>query len=399
MLTLLPLSGIQDVLKRRNSTTMDQFTDRRGSISVYDTYSLPNSKADMRRFSSYEQLAPFFQQILSQDGVASTPAPAPVPTSPSTASTTSPTVPSPLVRSRRGSIGRFASALTGSFRRPKTSPAARQPPESESDVSCDDLDAKLAEIKGKLVSVTLHWKNTTHNSHLQHSQLLSMRDNLRKPLSLLFKQAQFKSEDLDISQRVDDLSSSVDELYVSTPECWSPLGHEDRLFSELREAKMGMHRSNSFQSYRTSLSTSGLQSISENDSELGDREQSEDPEDPPARPSGQVVLRRSTPVQGSRPSSYASISEEPELDASELSGSNSKEYCLLNNTLRLGLTGRAKSLTQLPHVIRNDLSVRHVDPSDAARKRNSVISIMSDSVLVTHRHLPAMRSLLKEQEL
>ena len=158
MLTLLPLSGIQDVFKRRNSTTMEQFTDRRGSISVYDTYSLPSSKADMRRFSSYEQLAPFFQQILSQQEgivgrVASTPAPAPVPTSPST--TSSPTVPSPLVRSRRGSIGsRFASALTGSFRRQKSASSFSTPVyESERDVSCDDLDAKLAEIKGKLVSV------------------------------------------------------------------------------------------------------------------------------------------------------------------------------------------------------------------------------------------------------
>lgn len=162
MLTLLPLSGIQDVFKRRNSTTMEQFTDRRGSISVYDTYSLPSSKADMRRFSSYEQLAPLFQQILSQQEgivgrVASTPAPAPVPTSPSTASnsSTSPTIPSPLVRSRRGSIGsRFASAFSGSFRRQKSAASTRPVYESESsDVSCDDLDAKLAEIKGKLVSV------------------------------------------------------------------------------------------------------------------------------------------------------------------------------------------------------------------------------------------------------
>lgn len=169
MLTLMPLSGIQDALfKRRNSTTMEQFADRRGSISVYDTYSLPNSKADMRRFSSYEQLAPFFQQILSQqDGamgrMAPTPAPAPVPTSPSTASTSSgqsPTGLSPLARSRRGSIGRFASALTGSFRKQKSVPVRTQQSETDSDVSCDDLDAKLEEIKGKLVSLEiLHANN------------------------------------------------------------------------------------------------------------------------------------------------------------------------------------------------------------------------------------------------
>ena len=187
MLTLLPLSGIQDVFKRRNSTTMEQFTDRRGSISVYDTYSLPSSKADMRRFSSYEQLAPFFQQILSQDGVvgrpAATPAPAPVPNSPSTASNssgTSPTVPSPLVRSRRGSIGRFASALTGSFRRQKSA-AARPVSESESDVSCDDLDTKLAEIKGKLVSVNLQGKIALSTPSL-HTQPYPSTQTLQCPI-------------------------------------------------------------------------------------------------------------------------------------------------------------------------------------------------------------------------
>jgi hypothetical protein len=338
---------------------MDQFTDRRGSISVYDTYSLPTSKADMRRFSSYEQLAPFFQQILSQESASAgrvPAAPAPAPTSPSAASnsSTSPTVPSPLVRSRRGSIGsRFASALTGSFRRQKSASARQVVSESESEASCDDLDAKLAEIKGKL--------------------------------------AQFKSEDIAISQRVEDLSSSVEDLYASTPECSSPLSHQDHLYSQLREEKM--RRSNSFQSYRPSVSTSGLQSISENDSELDDREK-EERDSALHRAAGQVTLRRSPPLQRSRPSSYASISEEPESS----DDTNTKSYCLLNNTLRLQTKDRAKSLTQIPHVIRNDLS-RPADSADASQKRNSVISIMSDSVLITHRHLPAMRSLLKEQEL
>ena len=219
----------------------------------------------------------------------------------------------------------------------------------------------------------------------------------------LFLQAQFKSEDLDISQRVEDLSSSVEELYVSTPECYSPLCHQDRLYSQLREDKMQMHRSNSFQNYR-SPSLSGLQSISENDSELGRdthrEELEEEAEEPQARPHGQVTLRRSTPVQRSRPSSYASISEEPEPTIPDSTTTDTKVYCLPNNTLRLAPpTGRAKSLSQIPHVIRNDLSSRHADPAETSRKRNSVISIMSDSVLITHRHLPAMRSLLKEQEL
>ena len=153
MLALLP-SGIQDAFRRRNSTTMDQFTDRRGSISVYDNYCLPNSKADMRRFSSYEQLAPFFQQILSQDNVPANPvppAPAPTPAQPTSSNNAAPIVPSPLVRARRGSIGRIASALTGSFRRQRSVPA-KYTSQSESEVSCEDLDAQIARIKDQLVS-------------------------------------------------------------------------------------------------------------------------------------------------------------------------------------------------------------------------------------------------------
>lgn len=152
MLTLLPLSGLQDAFKRRNSTTMDKFTDRRGSISVYDTYSLPSSKADMRRFSSYEQLAPFFQQIFSQENVDYKPAPppAPAPTSSNASSGTSDFPPS-FVRGRRGSISRFTSALTGSFRRQRSA-TAKSSSESETGVSCDDLDAQIAKIKGQLVS-------------------------------------------------------------------------------------------------------------------------------------------------------------------------------------------------------------------------------------------------------
>lgn len=153
MLTLLPLSGLQDAFKRRNSTTMDKFTDRRGSISVYDTYSLPSSKADMRRFSSYEQLAPFFQQIFSQENVDYKPAPppAPAPSSTTNASTSPGDLPPSFVQGRRGSISRFTSALRGSFRKQR-SVTAKSTSESEADVSCDDLDAQIAKIKGQLVS-------------------------------------------------------------------------------------------------------------------------------------------------------------------------------------------------------------------------------------------------------
>lgn len=128
MLTLLPLAGFQDAFRRRNSKTMDQFGDRRGSISVYDNYSLPSSKSSMRRFSSYEELAPFFQQILAQEK--------PLPTA------------SPLVKARRGSV---TAVLKGSFKRRK-SVTASTIADSATEASCDDLDAQLARIKNQLVS-------------------------------------------------------------------------------------------------------------------------------------------------------------------------------------------------------------------------------------------------------
>lgn len=211
-----------------------------------------------------------------------------------------------------------------------------------------------------------------------------------------------------MSQRVEDLSSSVEELYTSTPEWCLPRGdsHQDQLYYQWREHKIGqMHRSNSWQNYRPSLSASGLHSISETTSEIDDNEQEEQQEEEVLIRT-EVRLRRSTPVQRSRPSSYASISEEPQpstaATATTMTSSsfvnddaNTKSYCLLNNTIAIKPRSRAHSMSQLPHVIRNDLSHR---TEAALSKRNSVISIMSDSVLITHRHLPAMQSLLKQHE-
>ena len=113
MLTLLPLSGLHSALKRRNSKTID--FSRRGSISVYSTYSLPNSKSSMRRFSSYEELAPIFH-LLSNDGKQQ----------------------------------QLKPKSTLSLRRSKRSaPAAST---RNSDALCADLDAQIARIKGQLVS-------------------------------------------------------------------------------------------------------------------------------------------------------------------------------------------------------------------------------------------------------
>lgn len=346
MLALLP-SGIQDAFRRRNST-MDQFTDRRGSISVYDNYCLPSSKADMRRFSSYEQLAPFFQQILSQDNVPAkplppAPAPTPVQPTPTSYNDAAPIVPSPLVRARRGSIGRITSALTGSFRRQRSVPA-KFTSQSESEVSCEDLDAQIARIKNQL--------------------------------------AQFKEEDSDISQRVDDLSSSVEELCIhnanSALNSPSSMSSQDHLYFKLLRS----------QGRRHSVSVAGLQSISES---VNDSEEEVGENDSVA--TGDVCLRHSTQLRCSRPSSYASVSEEPELSLNPEQGyvddsANTKDYCLLNNTFKPSPKRKANSMTHFPHVIRNDLTGQG---SGTSSKRHSLISIKSDSVLITHRHMPALQ--------
>ena len=196
-----------------------------------------------------------------------------------------------------------------------------------------------------------------------------------------------------MSERVENLSSSVEELYINTPECYSPLISQDHLYYRLRQEKMQLQRSHSIQNNPQSVSTAGLQSISESVNESSDSEFEED-ECVSFRATGD--LRR--PTQRSRPSSYASISKEPEEPTPEPvyvdDNANTKDYCLLNNTSK---PTKAKSMSQLPNVIRNDLT-RHTDPSSS--KRHSVISIMSDSVLVTQRHWPSLHpALLKEHEL
>lgn len=181
-------------------------------------------------------------------------------------------------------------------------------------------------------------------------------------LPFLLLQAQLKSEDTDMSQRVDDLSSSVESFYS---ENMSP---QDQLYFSLRQEKM--QRNHSLQYQRSSLSTPGLESISESsseDEEEGDEQTFED------------YCRRNIPLMSrSRPTSH--VSEEPGSTEGR-PDIDTKEYCLLNNTVR----PKAKSTSQL-NVIRNDLT-RH-DSAYSSSKRLSVISCVSDSVLITHKHLP-----------
>lgn len=139
MLTLLPLSGLQTALKRRNSKTMD--FGRRDSISVYATYSLPTSKSSLRRFSSYDELAPIFQHLLADEGKATKRAESPLVEVATTAGTTSSEQKPSKLRTlslRRGSIS-FGKNKTLSFT-------------AKSETSCADLDAQLTKIKSQLVS-------------------------------------------------------------------------------------------------------------------------------------------------------------------------------------------------------------------------------------------------------
>ncbi len=112
---------------------------RRDSISVYATYSLPTSKSSLRRFSSYEELAPIFQHFLADETKGSQRAESPLADVAITATTPAielkPSKPKALSL-RRGSVS------FGKTRAPPTTAKS----------SREDLDVQLATIRSKLVS-------------------------------------------------------------------------------------------------------------------------------------------------------------------------------------------------------------------------------------------------------
>lgn len=117
MLTLMPLSGLHSAIKRRNSKCYDY--TRRDSLSVYSSYSLPSSKSSMRRFSSYEELAPIFQ-MLGEDSRA---------------------------KSRRPSITKLI--RKHSMNKDYSEECKR------GEAACDALDRQIARIKDQLVSTCM----------------------------------------------------------------------------------------------------------------------------------------------------------------------------------------------------------------------------------------------------
>lgn len=151
MLTLMPLSGLQSALKRKNSKNYD--FSRRGSLSVYSTYSLPTSKSSLRRFSSYEGLAPIFQQFLSQqqqtdlNNEISSPVPSPSPSPP-------PPPPPPEKRKRRASfsLGRRFRRLSGVGLSNDSGQEEGVSSHGNRRCSIDELDNLFARVREQLVS-------------------------------------------------------------------------------------------------------------------------------------------------------------------------------------------------------------------------------------------------------
>ena len=146
----MPLSGIQSVLRRKNSKDYD--FSRRGSLSVYSTYSLPTSKSSLRRFSSYEELAPIFQQLIAQQcgSVENTsPVATPTPSPP-------PPPPPPEKRRRRSSLslGKRWRKLSGVS---ITSDSSVEDGSNSSSRKCsiDDLDNLFTKIREQLVSTVV----------------------------------------------------------------------------------------------------------------------------------------------------------------------------------------------------------------------------------------------------
>ena len=148
MLTLMPLSGLQSALRKKNGKNVNYDFSRRGSLSVYSTYSLPTSKNSLRRFSSYEGLAPIFQQFIAQQSEPveiSSPILSPSPSPP-------PPPPPPEKRKRRASFsfGKRLRRLSGiNF----TNDSSQEEEVNGNRChSVDDLDNLFSKVRDQLVS-------------------------------------------------------------------------------------------------------------------------------------------------------------------------------------------------------------------------------------------------------
>ena len=188
-------------------------------------------------------------------------------------------------------------------------------------------------------------------------------------------QEKFKTEDAEISQRINSLSSSVEELYCT------PISHRPRSLSSSCESTESTLEVIS-ESSNESDDEGGLESESDNELTFED------------------YCRTSVPKLGvSRPNAKPLRFSEVDFDY-DVPLCDPKEHCILNNLVK---PPRAKSTTQLD-IIRNDLTVHDMTSSqqltaelDIAQndfvkrdvtfsQRLSTVSCNSDSVLFVHRH-------------
>ena len=343
MLTLMPLNPLQSALKRRNSKSYDY--SRRGSLSTYSTYSLPNSKTSMRRFSSYEELAPIFQlfsnsQQQQQQQHQQLTLSESLPVTPQETTTKS----SSLKHVRRGSF----SLIRRESRSRKTSGDA-----------CAALDAQLARIKNKL--------------------------------------AQFRNEDQELTHRVDDLASSVQEMYDGRVA--RPIRHK---VAVLKSHKKDRPLSAAVFSREPSPN---LQMIVESNSESEDDDtQSYEQYCRTNVPKLGVSSKpKRTPIKYSAAAAAAAATHADTetqklsinfaaLDVSNSSSQEPQEQKKLyfpNNTVR----PKVKSAPVLS-IVRNDLTKHDFDNS----KRLSLISCKSDSVIISHDYHPSRLSFEKTAE-
>ncbi len=188
-------------------------------------------------------------------------------------------------------------------------------------------------------------------------------------------QAELKNEDLELSQRVDDLSSSVEDLCRGGLAPTSEPGVSSRFgLAEFRRhsiavtgnpaAAGGKMWRRSGSSKPTFSSRSSLEAVPEASRDLEEEDES-----------FEEYCKRALPTIGKRHSNpRVEPLSFPELDTMP----DPKVHCILNNLL----APVAKSVPQL-NLVRNDLT-RH-DRSFKRSQRLSVLSCHSDSVIFTHR--------------
>ena len=333
MLTLRPLSGLQAALKRRASKTTHDFT-RRGSICVYSTYSLPNSKSSMRRFASYEELAPIFKTG-APDG------------------------------ERKVSESAVVHALAVvSQRRPwDPSPAPEQ--------ACTTrLDAQLERIKGQLAELR------DGNQEMSHRV-----ESLHCSVETLCRKRPASAASHSVSRRASPAPAPAPAPTSAT------VTAKPVQCIPLRKTESGSSLRAIHEEYRelVCLSDSDSGCLGSSDSDSDSDEGPESFED-----YCRSVLTRlgrdrpSLSLHFSPPPGFSFPALDPQPLPEEEEEVDPKRHLVLNNLVRCPTSCSAPLLD----VIRNDLTLhdRPFHPAQRSHQRLSVVSCLSDSVLFSSQY-------------